>query len=181
MYWRRKRASDAWGDTLFMSVFLYIPSLFSVYCRYEPWIGSGSSSSSSNDQSSYKLLAATRKPAEDLRAATKLELNAAAPTATKSAVVAAAPSTSLYAWKMSGFSQCSASCLGGTYAYSIINTLILKTIVQQNNSPINAWDWSWCCCYIIRAWAGADATKPPGDPSSLNSKTHLSSKQRIRK
>jgi hypothetical protein len=106
--------------------------LFTVYYRYEPWLGSGSSS---NDQSSYKLLAATRKPAEDLRAATKLELNAAAPTATKSAVVAA-PSTSLYAWKMLGFSQCSASCLGGKRSTKFIEQSSINS--SKNNSTINA-------------------------------------------
>ena len=89
-------------------------SNFYIGHRYEPWIGGGGSS---NDQSSYKVLvpSGTRKPAEDLRTATKLELNAAAPPSVTKSVgaVVAAPSTSLYAWKMSGFSQCSASCLGG--------------------------------------------------------------------
>ncbi|KZR99324.1 putative ADAMTS protein 3, partial [Daphnia magna] len=84
--------------------------------KYEPWIDQFS------DQSNYKLMLATRKPVEDLRAATKMELTSGGG-ASGGPVTVTKPSHSVpasvtgpllaHTWKSSGFSQCSASCLGG--------------------------------------------------------------------
>ena len=63
----------------------------------------------------------TRKPVEDLRAATKMELTSGTSggpvTVTKPSSYAIPSSVTApllaHTWKSSGFSQCSASCLGG--------------------------------------------------------------------
>lgn len=98
--------------TLFLCVCVSLS--FHVSRRYEP-------GQQISDQSNYR-----RKPAEDLRMATKMELTSsphqqqhhstggASVTKPSAPAASGAASGGAYAWKSSGFSQCSASCLGGT-------------------------------------------------------------------
>ena len=93
--------------------------------RYEPWVGQFS------DQSNYKLMLGTRKPVEDLRTATKMELTSGGSGGSSLSVTKPTPSTAsmqAHSWKSSGVSQCSASCLGG-------NGLWLSLSLCTNSPP----------------------------------------------
>ncbi|XP_045023585.1 ADAMTS-like protein 1 isoform X3 [Daphnia magna] len=102
--------------------------------KYEPWIDQFS------DQSNYKLMLATRKPVEDLRAATKMELTSGGG-ASGGPVTVTKPSHSVpasvtgpllaHTWKSSGFSQCSASCLGG------VQESIIECVREQDGQRVS--------------------------------------------
>ena len=95
--------------------------------RYEPWVGQFS------DQSNYKLMLGTRKPVEDLRTATKMELTSGGSGGSSLSVTKPSPSAAsmqAHSWKSSGFSQCSASCLGG-------NGLWLSLSLHQLSSSLD--------------------------------------------
>ncbi|XP_046460783.1 protein madd-4-like isoform X8 [Daphnia pulex] len=111
--------------------------------KYEPWIDQFS------DQSNYKLMLGTRKPVEDLRAATKMELTSGSSSSSSSGssssgggpVTVTKPSYAVppssvtapllaHSWKSSGFSQCSASCLGG------VQESIIECIREQDGQRV---------------------------------------------
>jgi hypothetical protein len=135
--------------------------------RYEPWIDQFS------DQSNYKLMLGTRKPVEDLRAATKMELTSGTSggpvTVTKPSSYAIPSSVTApllaHTWKSSGFSQCSASCLGGisidfSFLYTVGHcsfngTLFLNSLYYRLSSLYNQYGNS------------ATAATPAVDPGNL--------------
>lgn len=132
------------GNSLSTVFYSCCRAAFGCRCRYEPWVDQFS------DQSNYKLMLGNRKPGpEDLRAATKMELTSGGSSSSSSsgsagtvsvsvtkpsnspgAPASSSSSSSTYAWKSAGFSQCSASCLGGSYAVSILlNFLPCRSIM----------------------------------------------------
>ena len=115
----------------------------------------------------------TRKPVEDLRAATKMELTSGTSggpvTVTKPSSYAIPSSVTApllaHTWKSSGFSQCSASCLGGisidfSFLYTVGHcsfngTLFLNSLYYRLSSLYNQYGNS------------ATAATPAVDPGNL--------------